>query len=65
MQKVISLFTRRKVSTQRVDDMASNAARIALEQRLNRMVAAHAALPEPQRKTFAPLSNPIQKVGNP
>lgn len=60
MQRVLSLFTKRKQSTQRVDDMASDQARFALELRLNKMLAQHATQPSPQRQAFAALSNPIQ-----
>jgi hypothetical protein len=60
MQKVISLFIKPKISTQRVDDLASNAARVALDERVNRMLSAHALLPVQARTVNPPLSNPIQ-----
>jgi hypothetical protein len=59
MQKVLDLLLKRKISTQRVDDMPNAQARAALDQRMNRMLALHSNVPLPQR-AFAPLSNPIQ-----
>ena len=64
MQKVLNLIMKRKVSTQPVDDMADNQARIALETRLNRMLALHASQPVQSPRGFAPLSNPIQNAVN-
>jgi hypothetical protein len=65
MQKVLNLIMKRKVSTKRVDDMADARARMALDKRLNRMLAAHATQPVAAPRHFEPLSNPIQKPQNP
>jgi hypothetical protein len=60
----MKLFMKRKVSTQRVDDMASNQAVAALDRRVNTMLMRSATNPIPQPRHFEALSNPIQKPSN-
>ncbi len=64
MRNVLNLIMKRKLSTQRVDDMPDAMARTALDQRLHQMLALHALQPAPQQRHFVPLSNPIQIAHN-
>lgn len=59
MRRVLDLLLRRKISTQRVDDMPNAQARAALDKRMNQMLSLHTDVAAPLR-VFAPLSNPIQ-----
>lgn len=61
MQKILNQILKRRVSTERVDNMPNGIAVSALDQRVQQMLAMQALKPSPQRRTFADLSNPIQK----
>jgi hypothetical protein len=63
MQKVLNMLLKRKISTQRVENLPNSLACTALDQRMNRMLALHVDVPLVQRQ-FAPLSNPIQNQQN-
>jgi hypothetical protein len=65
MQKILNRLFTRKQSTRRVDDMPSNMARAALDQRLNRLLAVHASQPLQQARQFAPLVDPRPQNGLP
>jgi hypothetical protein len=65
MQRILNLLLKRKQSTQRVDDMPSGAARAALDQRLNRLLASHANQPVQVARQFAPLVDQRQLNGLP
>jgi hypothetical protein len=60
MQQFLNRFLNRKISTKRIDDMPSHQAVIALDNRVNRIMALHATQPVPQRMQFQILSNPFQ-----
>jgi hypothetical protein len=55
MKTILALLNRNKISTQRVDDLASQSARSALDLRMQRMLAYHASQPQPQPQHFPAL----------
>jgi hypothetical protein len=65
MKTLIAFLNRKKISTQRVDDMASAIACSALDQRLQRMLAHHARQPECAVMQYPPLQNPLAQPVQP
>jgi hypothetical protein len=61
MQNVLNHILKRKISTERIDNMASGTAVSALDRRVQHMLTMQSNQPQPPPKTFATLSNPIQK----
>jgi hypothetical protein len=64
MRKLLNHILKRKVSTERVDNMPSGIASSALDRRVQNMLALHATQPLPPPQPFKVLSNPIQKTEN-
>jgi hypothetical protein len=61
MQKILNHILKRKISTERVENMPSTAAVSALDRRVQQMLALQATQPLPQSQSFKVLLNPFQK----
>jgi hypothetical protein len=61
MKKILNHILKRKVSTERVDNLPSGVAMAALDKRVQHFMDGQASQGAPQPRSFAELSNPLQK----